>query len=175
MSRMWGGAWGVLAVAALAGCSSGGSTTTGSDGGSASIPSGVPDAGPFMFSDDGGTDAGELLLPCNPTGTNTCPTGFTCFDQHTSASWWVDLYGTCTFDCNSQTYTLCDTLGGVCGCPVPQGATTANCSDDGGVSMVCVPGLKPGSSPGSSEGDGGCGTPGCSGGLPVDSGAATED
>jgi hypothetical protein len=171
MKRLASSLFSLLLVTA---CSGGGSSTAGTDASTTTILSGSPDAGPFAFSDDAGDDAGPLLSPCNPTGADSCPTGFVCYQQHTSASWWVDLYGTCTFDCNDQTYALCDSLGGVCGCPVPQGATSANCSDDGGVSMVCVPGLKPGTSPGANDGDGGCGTPGCSGGAPVDDAGGTS-
>ena len=172
MTRMRG--VGCTAFTAFLVACSGGGAATGTDASAVLVPSGSPDAGTFVFEDDAGNDAGELLAPCNPTGANTCPTGFVCYAQHTSSSWWVDLYGTCTFDCNSQTYPLCDSLGGACGCPVPAGATSADCSLDGGVAMVCIPGLKPGSSPGSNDGDGGCGTPGCGGGAPVDAGGGED-
>jgi hypothetical protein len=159
----------------LAGCA-------GSDTGTGSTPppsgpvlSGSPDSGPFVYSDDGSVEAGPLLSACDPSNANSCPPNFICYSQHTSASWWVDLYGTCTFDCNAQTYPLCDSLGGVCGCPVPEGAMSGSCALEGGVSMVCVPGLKPGTSPGANDGDGGCGTPGCSGGPPVEAGPAPQD
>jgi hypothetical protein len=90
-----------------------------------------------------------------------------CFADHTSPSWWVDLYGACTFDCNGQTAALCASVDGVCGCPVGANGTPEDCSLDGGASMVCVPAVKPGTTPGSNDGNGGCGTPGCGGGPPV--------
>jgi hypothetical protein len=160
-------------VAILAAC--GGGDDSGGTGGAPKGPvlSGEPDAGTFVFSADGGADAGELLIPCDPSNPSSCATGFTCYAQHTSASWWVDLYGTCTFDCTGQTYSLCDSLDGVCGCPVPEGQTTASCSEEAGVAMVCVPAVKPGTSPGANDGDGGCGTPGCSGGPGLDATAPT--
>jgi hypothetical protein len=163
-----------IVVAVLAACGGG------NDGGTGTTPpgpllSGSPDSGTFAFTDDAGADASELLAKCDPTNPSSCPTGFTCYSQHTSASWWVDLYGTCTFDCTGQTYALCDSIDGVCGCPVPQGATSASCAEDGGVAMVCVPAVKPGTTPGSNEGDGGCGTPGCSGGAPIDGAAPSPD
>ena len=171
MKRVVSGLFGAL----LAGCAGGDTGTGGSPAPSGPVLSGSPDAGSFVFSDDGGVEAGPLLASCDPNSATSCSTGFTCYAQHTSASWWVDLYGTCTFDCNGQTYALCDSLGGVCGCPVPQGGTSANCAFDGGASMVCVPGLKPGTPPGATEGDGGCGTPGCGGGAGVEGGVPPQD
>ncbi len=158
-------------VGIAAACSSGNDS---SNGGPAPAPalSGSPDSGTFAFASDGGSDASELLVACDPSNASSCPTGFTCYATHTSASWWVDLYGKCTFDCTNATYALCDSLDGVCGCPVPQGSTSASCSAEGGVSMVCVPALKPGSTPGANDGDGGCGTPGCSGGPALDATAS---
>ncbi len=105
----------------VAACAGGNSPSGGDDASTGPILSGSPDSGSFVFVDDAGEDAGPLLSPCNPSNPSSCPTGFVCYAQHTSATWWVDLYGTCTFDCNSQTYPLCDSLGGVCGCPVPRG------------------------------------------------------
>jgi hypothetical protein len=140
--------WGFLVVVLVA-CSGGGNASD--DGGAAPpVTSGSPDSGQFAFSDDSGTDAGELLAPCTPGVPSSCPSGFTCYSQHTSATWWVDLYGTCTFDCNGQTDALCDSLDGVCGCPVPEGEASdagPSCAVDSGISMVCVPALKPGTSP----------------------------
>jgi hypothetical protein len=151
----------MLVVAAA--CAGGNDSSNGTKPPSPGL-SGSPDAGTFAFAGDAGNDAGDLLVACDPSNPGSCPTGFTCFPTHSSASWWVDLYGKCTFDCTNATYALCDSLDGVCGCPVPQGSTSANCSAEGGVSMVCVPALKPGTTPGADEADGGCGTPGCSGG-----------
>ena len=125
---------------------------------------GSADSGPFVFvgADAGSIHAASSLTSCDPVqrGSSTArTTGFTCYAQHTSASWWVDLYGTCTFDCTTQNLTVCASYDGVCGCPVPEGQTTGSCSLDGGVSEVCVPAVKPGTSPGANDGDGGCGTP----------------
>ena len=118
-------------------CSSGDDSSTGTTP-TGPVLSGSPDTGSFAFPGDGGNDAddlscdggtpGDLLAACDPANPSSCPAGFTCYGQHTSATWWVDLYGTCTFDCTSLTYALCDCLDGVCGCPVPQGSTTASCS-----------------------------------------------
>ncbi len=165
-------------------CSSGDDSSTGTTP-TGPVLSGSPDTGSFAFPGDGGNDAddlscdggtpGDLLAACDPANPSSCPAGFTCYGQHTSATWWVDLYGTCTFDCTSLTYALCDCLDGVCGCPVPQGSTTASCSVDGGASLVCVPALKPGTQPGANDGDGGCGTPGCSGGPPLDGATPPTD
>jgi len=173
-----------IGLAVFAACSSGddSSTTTTPPG---PVTSGEPDAGAFEYSGDSGNDAddlmcdggtgADLLASCDPGNPASCPAGFTCYGQHTSASWWVDLYGTCTFDCTSATYALCDCLDGVCGCPVPQGGTAASCSVDGGSPLVCVPAVKPGTAPGQNEGEGGCGTPGCGGGPPVDGAAPPSD
>ncbi len=181
----------------LAACAAGGAASV--DGpGTTPIASGSPDAAPFVFTEDAGNDAGPLLTPCDPSSASTCPTGFTCYATHTSATWWVDLYGKCTFGCTSQTIALCASMDGVCGCPVGADGTSncgggeggapsspagdASASSEAGVapapvtatSMVCVPAVKPGTQPGSNDGPGGCGTPGCGGGeeagaLPVTS------
>jgi hypothetical protein len=159
----------------VTGCAGGDSGTGGTPAPSPPALSGAPDSGAFVFSDDAGVEAGPLLSACDPNNGGSCPQGFSCYAQHTSTSWWVDLYGTCTFACDSQSFPLCDSLGGVCGCPVLQGATAGNCALDGGTAMLCVPGLKPGSVPGAGEGEGGCGTPGCGGGAGVEGGASPQD
>jgi hypothetical protein len=167
---------GPLSVASLLGaCGGGGSGSTGADASVGPVLSGSPDGGAYSFTADAGTDAGPLLASCTPGSASSCPSGFVCYAQHTSASWWVDLYGTCTFVCNAATYPLCDSLGGVCGCPVPASGGSVACSLDGGASLYCVPGLQPGASPGANEGDGGCGTPGCGGGPGVEAGSAPAD
>jgi hypothetical protein len=190
-------------VSLLAACAAGGAAaTTGPT--PTVIASGSPDASAFAFGEDAGNDAGPLLAPCDPTTARSCPAGFTCYATHTSASWWVDLYGKCTFGCTSQTLALCSSMDGVCGCPVPvdgtsmcggEGGTVAVPESEGGVteteggatpapvtasSMVCVPAVKPGTVPGANDGDGGCGTPGCGGGAeagslpPTDSGSGGD-
>jgi hypothetical protein len=180
MTSMRGRSLGILGVA-IAACAARLVACAGSDDSTVNttptgpVLSGSPDAGSFAFQDDGGNDAGVLLVACNPASPDSCASGFTCFAQHTSATWWVDLYGTCTFDCTNQTDALCSSLDGVCGCPVLQGQASGNCSGDGGTAMVCVPAVKPGTTPGANEGDGGCGTPGCSGGAPVEAGPSLDD
>jgi hypothetical protein len=165
--------WMALALPAVVACSSGDSGGGGGED-SGLLPSGVADSSAFVFDDDAASDAGPLLRSCTPGSTGSCPTGFTCYGQHTSSSWWVDLYGTCTFDCTNQTIALCESLDGICGCPVLQGQSS--CSDDAGTALVCIPAVKPGSAPGSTEGDGGCGNAGCGGGPPLDaSGAISGD
>jgi hypothetical protein len=184
-----------VGLSLLVACGTGGAAATG-DGGSTVSPSGPgPDAGtPYTFPEDGGDGAvSPLLSPCDPTSATSCPTGFFCFAAHTSATWWVDLYGKCTFVCSAASLATCSGLDGVCGCPVSAAGVVERCvaTEDGGLyeeggalaepdggplgvtvdppdaSMVCVPSVKPGTTPGSTEGDGGCGTPGCGGGSPV--------
>ena len=166
------------------------------------LASGSPDSGgAFDFGEDAGSEAGSVFLSsCTPGVTGSCPTGFTCYPTHTSTSWWMDLYGKCTFGCSAQTLALCSSFDGVCGCPVATDGTS-DCSLEGGApsgsvgdagveeggsedaseapapitanGLVCVPALKPGTQPGSNEGNGGCGTPGCGGGE--EAGALPED
>jgi hypothetical protein len=189
--------FGLLGACAVA-CAGNGSSGTAS-GNPPPLASGAPDAsGQFAFADDAGSDAGPLLSPCDPTSETSCPTGFVCFSTHTSATWWVDLYGKCTFDCSAATLALCSSMDGVCGCPVSasgvsevctadeDGGTTGGGTEEGGAGgpalspMVCVPAVKPGTTPGSTEGPGGCGGPSCGGGaeagsLPVeDAGSADQ-
>lgn len=164
----------VAAVALISACATGGDGSA-SNTTTPPVTNGNPDAGTFVFPEEAGSDAAPspLLSPCTPGSPAACTTGFVCYAQHTSASWWVDLYGTCTFNCDDQTLPLCESFDGVCGCPVDANGNPENCGSDGGVSMVCVPAVKPGTSPGANEGDGGCGSPGCGGGAPVgEAGAA---
>jgi hypothetical protein len=173
----------ILLGAFAAACASSGTPGTAS-GNPPPLGSGSPDAsGEFVFADDAGSDAGPLLSPCDPTSATSCPTGFLCYPTHTSTTWWVDLYGKCTFDCCAATLALCSSMDGVCGCPVSATGVSEVCSadeEDGGIEggttvqgctgapnlspMVCVPAVKPGTTPGSTEGPGGCGGPNCGGG-----------
>ena len=140
---MRGASWWVSFVVVLAGCSGGDDSSNGNPP-APILKSGSPDAGTFAYTDDGGSDAGELLSPCEPGNPSSCPTGFTCYAEHTDAGWWVDLYGKCTFDCNGQTYPLCDSLDGVCGCPLPEiGDAASPCLAAGGPPMLCVPAVRP--------------------------------
>jgi hypothetical protein len=178
-----------LSIAAVAAACAAGNDSSTNPSPAGPALSGSPDSGSFAFAGDAGVDASPLLAACDPSNPSSCPTGFTCYGLHTSTTWWVDLYGRCTFACTSQTYALCDGFDGVCGCPVPQGATTASCTAEGEggaapttdasvfveggatggeTGLVCVPALKPGTTPGATDGDGGCGTPGCSGGPALD-------
>jgi hypothetical protein len=181
-------------------CASSGTSGTAS-GSPPPLGSGSPDAsGAFVFADDAGSDAGPLLSPCDPTGATSCPTGFLCYPTHTSTTWWVDLYGKCTFDCTASTLALCSSMDGICGCPVSATGVTQACSadsvdndggaaggasEDGGAGtatlapLVCVPAVKPGTTPGSTDGPGGCGGPSCGGGpeagaLPIEDAGSSE-
>jgi hypothetical protein len=162
---------GVIGLTVAACATDAGSARPGSN--NPPVTNGSVDGSVYVFPAEAGPDAAPspLLAPCTPGSATACTTGFECFSQHTSPNWWVDLYGTCTFECNDQTLALCESFDGVCGCPVDANGNAEACTGDGGVAMVCVPAVKPGTAPGAHEGDGGCGSAGCGGGAPVEAGA----
>jgi hypothetical protein len=126
----------VLVLGSLLAACAASSAASSSAPGTAPLASGSPDAsGEFTFTEDSGSDASVLLSSCTPGDVSSCPVGFTCYPRHTSSSWWVDLYGKCTFGCTAQTLALCASFDGVCGCPVSADGTS-NCFEEGGVAPV---------------------------------------
>lgn len=115
------------------------------------------DAGPTYEVIDGGSlppfdaryvyDAAPLFVACDTASASSCPSGWTCYGEHTPASWDLydggDVFGRCTIvGCTGKANAdLCNHLDGTCTCPGLLDGGPGDCAptDDAGGVPICVP------------------------------------
>lgn len=106
----------------------------------------MTDGGAFAFDGaGGGFDAWPLGAGCDPDSGAGCPSGWTCYGEHTAAAWSLynggDVFSRCTLaHCAGATSLDCNALDGTCVCPARPDGTYPACtgSDLAEAALICV-------------------------------------